>query len=214
MKNEYIRRNYPAEYRAETESGMITGVPIVFDTPTDIGGWFEETIERGAISEEVLRQDIGFYFNHNLEGKRIARSIIPIDKLGGMAFEITESGVTMRANPNRSRTDVNDLYLSIEDGTTDGMSFMFRVAEERWEDEQTDYPKRFITKIDSIIEVSAVNYPAYKSTSITVSRGDLASDNDKVALEKMREESRAKAETDAKAKQELELAKIKAKYLY
>ncbi len=214
MKNEYIRRNYPAEYRAEAESGMITGVPIVFDTPTDIGGWFEETIERGAISEEVLRQDIGFYFNHNIEGKRIARSIIPIDKLGGMDFEITEQGVQMRANPNRSRTDVNDLYLSIEDGTTDGMSFMFRVADERWEDQDTDYPKRFITRIDSIIEVSAVNYPAYKSTSIAVSRGDLASDNDKVALEKMREESRAKAENLANKKKELELAKMKAKYLY
>lgn len=44
---EYIKRNYPAEFRAEGESGLIVGVPIVYDTPTDIGGYFQETICKG-----------------------------------------------------------------------------------------------------------------------------------------------------------------------
>jgi HK97 family phage prohead protease len=211
--NEYVKRNYPAEFRAEGEGGLIVGTPIVFDTPTDIGGFFQETIVKGAITPDVLRS-VDFYFNHDLNSKKIARSIIPLDKLGGMEFEITESGVNMRANVNRKRSDANDLYLAIEDGTIDGMSFMFRVAEERWEDKDTDYPKRFITRIDPIIEVSAVNYPAYKSTSINVSRGDLSSENDKVALEKMRAEERAKADNLANEKRELELLKLKSKYLY
>lgn len=211
--NEYIKRNYPAEFRAEGESGLIVGTPIVFDTPTDIGGYFQETIVKGAITPDVLRS-VDFYFNHDLNSKKIARAIIPIDKLGGMDFEITERGVNMRANVNRKRSDANDLYLAIEDGTIDGMSFMFRVADERWEDENTDYPKRFITRIDPIIEVSAVNYPAYKSTSINVSRGDLSTESDKVALEKMRAEKRAKADNLANEQRELELLKEKIKYLY
>ncbi len=157
---EFIKRNYPAEFRADSESGLIVGVPIVFDTPTDIGGYFQETICKGAITEDMLKRDVGFYFNHDLNSKRIARSIIPIDRLGGMDFKISDGKVTMRVNANRKRTDANDLYLGIEDGTIDGMSFMFAVADERWEDENTDYPKRFILRIDPIIEVSAVNYSA------------------------------------------------------
>lgn len=207
---EFIRRNYPAEFRAEAESGLIVGVPIVFDTPTDIGGWFQETIVSGAISPEVLRADVAFFFNHDLSGKKIARSVIPIEKNGGMDFEITDKNIVMRVNANRKRSDVNDLYLAIEDRVIDGMSFMFRVAEERWEDENTDYPKRFITKIDPIIEVSAVNYPAYKSTSINVARGDLSTESDKAVIGQLRERQRAAAETEAKEKRELELLKIKA----
>lgn len=214
MKTEFIRRNYPAEFRADSGSGLIEGVPIVFDTPTDIGGWFQETIVKGAITEEVLRADVAFFFNHNLDGLKIARSIIPLKDKGGMEFDITDEGVRMRVNPNRTRSDVNDLYLAIEDRVIDGMSFMFAVAEERWEDEDTDYPKRFITRIDPVVEVSAVNYPAYKSTSINVARGDLPTDIDKAVVGKLRERQQALREGDAQAKRELELLKAKFKYLY
>lgn len=203
---DFIKRNYPAEFRADSESGLIVGVPIVFDTPTDIGGYFQETICKGAITEDMLKRDVGFYFNHDLNSKRIARSIIPIDRLGGMDFKISDGKVTMRVNANRKRTDANDLYLGIEDGTIDGMSFMFAVADERWEDENTDYPKRFILRIDPIIEVSAVNYPAYKSTSISVARGDLLTENDKAVIGKLQERRRAAAGTEAK--------KITNKYYY
>ena len=207
---EFIKRNYPAEFRADAESGLIVGVPIVFDTPTDIGGYFQETIVHGAISPEVLRADVAFFFNHDLSGKKIARSVIPIEKNGGMDFEITDKNIVMRVNANRKRSDVNDLYLAIEDRVIDGMSFMFRVAEERWEDENTDYPKRFITKIDPVIEVSAVNYPAYKSTSINVARGDLLTESDKALIGKLKERQQAEADTEANEKRELELIKIKA----
>lgn len=203
---EYIKRNYPAEFRADSESGLIVGVPIVFDTPTDIGGMFQETICKGAIAEKVLRNDVGFYFNHDLNSMRIARSVIPLDKLGGMEFELGEKEVKVRINANRKRSDANNLYLGIEDGTIDGMSFMFAVAEERWEDENTDYPKRFITRIEPIIEVSAVNYPAYKSTSINVARGDLLTENDKAVLGQVRQRAKAASENAAK--------KITNKYYY
>ena len=195
---EYIKRNFPAEFRADSESGLIVGVPIVFDTPTDIGGFFQETICKGAITEKVLRADVGFYFNHDLNRMRIARSIIPIDKLGGMDFTIDNDCVKMRVNANRKRTDANDLYLGIEDGTVDGMSCMFGVAEERWEDENTDYPKRFITRIEPIIEVSAVNYPAYKSTSINVARGDLLTESDKAVIGQLQQRRQAAQEKAAK----------------
>lgn len=209
---DYIKRNYPATFRAQEQSGLIEGLPIVFDTPTDIGGWFQETICKGAISKDVLK-DVRFFWNHNIDEKAIARSVIPIDKLGGMEFDITDEGVNMLMNPNRKRTDANDLCLAIEDGVINAMSFMFGVAEERWEDEDTDYPKRFITRIDPVIEVSAVNFPAYATTNIHA-RGDAGAETDRAALEKMRVARKALAETEAKNKRELELLKAKFNYLY
>lgn len=206
---DFIKRNYPAEFRS-TESGLIEGIPIVFDTPTDIGGWFQETICKGAISQDIIK-DVRFFWNHNIDEKAIARSIIPVDKLGGMSLTIEDKGVRMLANPNRKRTDANDLCLAVEDGVINAMSFMFGVAEERWEDEDTDYPKRFITRIDPLIEVSAVNFPAYATTSI-YARGDVAAETDRAALDKMRETRKAQAES--RAKEELELLKLKYKYLY
>lgn len=206
-----IKRTYPAEFRAkEGESGLIEGIPIVFDTPTDIGGWFEETIVKGAISEDIIK-DVRFFWNHNIDEKAIARTVIPLEKFGGMELHIEDDCVRMLANPNRGRTDANDLCLAIEDGVINAMSFMFGVAEERWEDEDTDYPKRFITRIDPLIEVSAVNFPAYATTSINARR-DTATEIDRAALEKMLAERKSSQESEEKAKRSLEL--LKTKYLY
>ena len=207
MKNELIRRNYAAEFRADEKSGLIEGVPIVFDTPTDIGGMFEETICKGAISKDVIK-DVRFFWNHNIDEKAIARTIIPIEKLGGMTLEIKDDLVKMLMNPNRKRSDANDLCLAIEDGVINAMSFMFGVEEERWEDLDTNYPKRFITKISPLIEVSAVNFPAYASTSINARR-DLSTENDKYVLEKARENRASVMESDTQNKLELEKLKIK-----
>lgn len=194
---DYIKRNYPAEFRANSDTGIIEGIPIVFDTPTDIGGYFQETICKGAISKEIIK-DVRFFWNHDLNRMAVCRSIIPLNMLGGMELHIEDEGVRMLANPNRKRTDANDLCLAVEDGVVNTMSFMFGVAEERWEDVDTDYPKRFITRIDPLVEVSAVNYPAYASTSIHA-RGDAFTEIDRIALEKMRE-VRNKAEAESTAK--------------
>lgn len=188
---DYIKRNYPAEFRADETTGLIEGIPIVFDTPTDIGGMFEETICKGAISEDVLK-DVRFFWNHNVDEKAIARSIIPIEKLGGLKLDIEDKVVRMFANPNRKRTDANDLCLAIEDGVINAMSFMFGVAEERWEDGNSDYPKRFITKIDPLIEVSAVNWPAYASTDIHARR-EAATEIDRAVLERIRHTRKTEA---------------------
>lgn len=195
-----------ANYRAESaEDGMahITGVPIVYEQPTDIGGWFEETVARGAIDETTLK-NVDFFLNHDRSAKPLART-----RNGRLSFEIKEDGVHMDAVVNLKRSDANDLYIAIQDGDIDGMSFAFRIAKQEWKDLDTDYPKRRITKIDCIREVSAVNYPAYKGTSVHA-RSAL-SDCDRSALDK----ARAQAQKEGGEPQEdVDLEKLKAKYLY
>lgn len=179
---ELVSRSFSQYEVRKNESdkiGHITGVPIVFEQPTDIGGWFEETIARGAISEDVLK-DVALFYNHDLNTKPLART-----RTGKLKFSIENDGVHMDADVNLKRSDSNDLYLSIEDGDIDGMSFMFRIESEEWSDLDTDYPKRRITKIGYVQEVSAVNYPAYEGTSINA-RANLLLDSDKQALDNAR----------------------------
>ncbi len=196
--SDLISRSF--EFSAD-DDGNITGVPIVFEQPTDIAGLFEETIARGAISEDVLR-DVAFFYNHDLNTKPLART-----RNGRLKFSIENDGVHMTASVNRDRSDANDLYLAIRDGDIDGMSFMFRIEGEEWTDLGTDYPKRRITKIGYVQEVSAVNYPAYSGTSINA-RANGVLDSDRKALD----EARATA-VDTAEKNELELLKAKIKIL-
>lgn len=202
--SELVSRSF-TEYRAEKDEdgaiGHISGVPIVFEQKTDIGGWFEETIARGAISEDILR-DVAFFYNHDLNSKPLART-----RTGKLRFTIENDGVHMDADVNLQRSDVNDLYVAINDGDIDGMSFMFRVESDEWTDLDSDYPKRRITKIGYVQEVSAVNYPAYEGTSINA-RSDGSLDGDRKALDEARAEYRA---VDTAA---LELEKLKVKILY
>lgn len=202
--SDLVSRSF-AEYRAEKNEdgtiGHISGVPIVFEQKTDIGGWFEETIARGAVSEDVLR-DVAFFLNHDLNMKPLART-----RTGKLKFSIENDGVHMDADVNLQRSDANDAYLAIQDGDIDGMSFMFRVEADEWTDLDTDYPKRRITKIGYVQEVSAVNYPAYEGTSINA-RSNGSPDGDRKALDEARVKYRA-VNTAA-----LELEKLKAKILY
>lgn len=198
--SELVSRSF-MEYRAE-DDGNITGVPIVFNQSTDIGGWFEEVIERGAISEEVLK-DVAFFYNHDLNTKPLART-----RTGKLKFSIEDDGVHMSANINRERSDANDLYLAIQDGDIDGMSFMFRIEDEEWSSLDTDYPKRTIKKIGYVQEVSAVNYPAYEGTSINA-RSDLLLDGDKKALDEARATVVDTTNNSVDETRKLELEKLK-----
>lgn len=196
---ELISRSFK-EYRAD-EDGNIIGVPIVFEQSTDICGLFEETIARGAISEDVLR-DVAFFYNHDLNTKPLART-----RTGRLKFSIENDGVHMIANINRDRSDANDLYLAIKDGDIDGMSFMFRIEDETWSRLDTDYPLRRINKIGYVQEVSAVNYPAYEGTSINA-RANTELDGARKALDNARA-TLLDSNDHKKLKSELELEKIK-----
>lgn len=194
---EFIKRAF-SNYSVQ-DNNTLKGVPIVFEQPTDICGLFEETISKSAIDNSIL-ENVDLYYNHNLNSKPLART-----KNGRLKLEIKEDGVHMTAQINRERSDANDLYLAIQDGDIDGMSFMFRVSEEEWKDLESDYPKRYITKIDAIREVSVVNEPAYSGTSVDV----------RSVLDEARSKYNLKNNTVILKKQDnLELEKLKAKYLF
>lgn len=155
------------ESRASQEDSKITifGKPIVFNQKTDIGGFWEEEIAPGAIDEETLR-DVRLLVNHNFDGIPLARSRRNT-KNSTMRLKITNEAVEMEADLDENNPKAIELNSAIKRGDISGMSFAFLVDGDKWEDLDSDYPKRTITHISEIMEISAVNWPAYEQTSIS-----------------------------------------------
>ena len=90
-----------------------------------------------------------------------------------------------------NNADARSLYSAVDRGDISGMSFMFTVDEDTWEDLESDHPTRHIRKIGKVFEVSAVTFPAYEATSITARGLADALESAKASLESARAEQRA-----------------------
>ena len=110
--------------------------------------------------------------------------------------------------------DARALYSAVSRGDITGMSFMFGVDDEEWENIETDHPTRRIKAISSVVEVSAVTFPAYAATSINA-RSEEALESAKAALENAKQQRAASldSEDEDKKKKELELLKLKIQIL-
>lgn len=213
MKTEFLRRNYNFEIRAEKKEGeenkgkyTLYGLPIVYDSRTDIG-WFDEIIEKGALDKADLK-DVRFLVNHDLSKIPLARSRNNNEN-STMRLKKTDKGLEVEIDLDAdNNSEARNLYSAITRGDITGMSFMFGIDGEEWENLESDHPTRRIKSISTVVEVSAVTFPAYEATEI-YARDKTALDNAKIALDN----ARASVDTD-KEKRELELLKIKAKYLY
>lgn len=159
-------RSFFCEVRAEeSERGkIIVGRPIVYDSRTDLG-YFDEVIERGALDQTDLR-DVRFLVNHDVSRIPLARS----RRNNGnstMLLSVVPEGLDVRVNlDTENNSEARALYSAVERGDITGMSFMFSVRDEEWDDVSSDHPLRRIKSIETVIEVSAVTFPAYEATSI------------------------------------------------
>ncbi len=206
-KKELERRAYSFEVRAEKNGNdyIINGRPIVYESETDIGGLFRESISRGALDGADLT-DVRFLVNHNTSMIPLARS----RRNNGnstMQLSVDFEGMTIATKLDvDNNSDARSLYSAVERGDITGMSFMFSIEDEEWEDLQSDYPLRKIKKIGSVVEVSAVTWPAYEQTEI-YSRSKEALENARSVVETARQQNGASLESEL----ELEKAKFYAK---
>jgi HK97 family phage prohead protease len=90
-----------------------------------------------------------------------------------------------------NNADARSLYSAVGRGDITGMSFLFIVDEDLWEDIDSDHPTRHIRKISKVFEVSAVTFPAYEATSITARGLSDALESAKTSLESAKAEQRA-----------------------
>lgn len=181
---EKIERRFDVELRAmkDEENGTyIVGVPIVFDKETDLY-FYKETIDRHALDNTDMK-DVRFLVNHNTDMIPLARSRNN-NANSTMQMWIEEDGLHIRVNLDVERnTESKALYSAVDRGDVSGMSFMFSVESDSWEGLDSDMPKRIITGISKVYEVSAVTFPAYEQTSIQAADVDEALESAKSVLE-------------------------------
>ena len=189
MKKEI--RTFEFEVRAEkTERGKtLTGQPIVYNERTNLG-WYDEIIEDNALADTDLR-DVRFLVNHNTDMIPLARSRNN-NANSTMQLEVIEGkGMSIRVDlDTENNADARSLYSAVERGDISGMSFMFTVDEDSWDDLESDHPTRHIRAISRVFEVSAVTFPAYEAAYIQARGLSDALESAKTSLESAKAEAR------------------------
>ena len=158
---EMERRCLPAaEFRVlvgENQNPKIVGYAAVFNTWTDIGGWFRESIRPGAFAKTIKESDVRALMNHD------ENYVLGRNKAGTLRLNEDSKGLSVEIDPVPA-TWALDLLVSMKRGDVTQMSFGFQVNKQ-----EMDYEKdeRVLTDV-TLFDVSVVTFPAYPTTSAQV----------------------------------------------
>lgn len=178
-----------AEVRSDsTEDGkmVLEGYAIVFGQETLIGdeeNGFYESIDAGSL-EGAEMKDVPLKYNHDDSHLILART-----RNHSLELSVDEKGLKVRAELIDTQSN-RDVFASVKSGLLDKMSFAFSVSKQEW-DRSGRTPKRKVTGIGRLYDVSVVDLPAYDGTSIYARSLEMA-DADFRAMDM--EEDKRKAE--------------------
>lgn len=155
----------------EAEFSVISGYAAVFNSPTNIGDFFTETIAPGAFSRAIAENgDIRALFNHDWN------NVLGRTKSGTLRLEEDERGLKFEVElPNTSVA--RDLAESMRRGDINQCSFGFVATEETW-DYSMEPATRTIHEVE-LYEVSVVSVPAYDDTEASVRSKELGQEVEK-----------------------------------
>jgi len=142
-----------------TDGLFVEGYALTFDQPTVLaeidGVQYKEMIDARALLNAEMSDVI---FNYNHSGKVMART-----RNKTLELQVDERGLFVRAKLDGTE-EGRKLYEEIRGGYIDRMSFSFTVADQKYDKENR---MRVITGIRRLFDVSAVDIPAYDTTSIS-----------------------------------------------
>jgi len=177
-----------AKEEAEENAGDMTieGVACVFDSETTLFEWdgieYKEKVDKNAFAEADI-SDVIFNYNHG--GRVYART-----RNDSLHLEVKEDGLHVLISLNPEDEGHKQLYRDIKNGLIDKMSYAYTVSEEAYD---VDTHVRTVLKIKKLYDVSAVDIPAYDSTSISA-RSVL--DLEKSEMEKLENDTLKKKENE------------------
>lgn len=196
-------QNFELRAKEETEENasdmVIEGVACVFDSETTLFEWdgveYKEKVDKGAFVDADI-SDVIFNYNHG--GRVYART-----RNDSLHLEVKEDGLHVLIKLNPEDEGHKQLYRDIKNGLIDKMSYAYTVSEEAYD---VDTHLRTVMKIKKLYDVSAVDIPAYDSTSISA-RSVL--DLEKSEMEKLENDTLKKKKNEQRKKVALAI-KIKS----
>lgn len=194
------------ELRAnDTENqGIIEGYAILFDIPTQIGDMFNEVIRKGSIDNDTLK-DVPLFIAHDTRKIPLARSRNN-NPNSTLQLKVDEKGLFFRAELDiENNSESKAVYSAVKREDLQGLSFSFRVQDEKWLNVESEIPTREILKFAQIGEISILANPQYEQTSI-YARDEALDSADKLALDN------ARSQIEVDTSKELELMKLKMKF--
>lgn len=169
------------------EELVVEGKACSFDDETvlwSFGDYEAHEIIDSKAFENCDMTDVIFNYNHS--GRVYART-----RNNTLSLEVKKDGLYMKAVLRADDQGHQELYNDIASGTIDKMSFAFKIRKSEWkfiEDGDKEIDVRTVLEIEKLYDVSAVDIPAYDTTSISARSQFLA------VSEKRAAESREKTE--------------------
>ena len=193
MKNNNleIRNNGIVIERSYDDSRHVEGYAVVFESQSEDLGFFE-TIERGAITQELVNNsDVFALLNHD-DDKVLARSNKGV---GSLTLTVDERGLKYEFDAADTQLG-NDLLEYLKRGEISTSSFCFAIDSkdpeaETWE-RKNGANYRTIHKIAFLHDVSPVWNAAYSATSVS-----------QRALDKVKELEEEERQAEEEKKQQL-----------
>lgn len=142
---------------ADNKPRTASGYAALFNSTTDIGGYWKETIAPGAFTRSLKERDVIAVHSHNT-GRVVGRM-----NAGTLSLREDETGLAFE-NELPETTDGRDLAISIDRGDIPGMSFAFRATKQEWDD-TVDPPHRTIIEAE-LYEITYTALPAYPDTTV------------------------------------------------
>lgn len=149
-----------------SDEKVITGYAAKYNTRSCIlrdwwGDEFVEEIASGAFTDALRNNTIKAYLNHNTD--------ICLGSTRSQTLKLESDNVGLRFDLTLPNTQSgNDLYESVRRGDIDGVSFGFRVKDDRWsecEHEGKNIMKRTLIDVD-LFEISPTPNPAYEASEV------------------------------------------------
>jgi HK97 family phage prohead protease len=154
------------EFRAadDPEGRTLEGYAAVFNAWTDIRdslGTYKERISPGAFKRSLGQRTPVLQFDH---GQHPLIGSLPLGSVSVLREDRNGLFVRARLSDNWLIQPVRD---AIRDGGITGMSFRFKVIDDKWDADENGSDTRTINEVE-LLELGPVVFPAYQQTSVAV----------------------------------------------
>lgn len=158
---------------ADADTATIRGYGLKWGETVTLYNRFRERFERGAFKRTIKEDDARLMIGHNYEGLPLARV-----STGTMRLREDSDGLVVEADLDTRQTDASDLVRKIRRGDVDGMSVGFSMdggkeeieSGKEKDDGSRELDLHVIKEVGKLYEVSAVTFPAYESSDLSMRR--------------------------------------------